>query len=206
MLYTIGEKMKIGEHVFTPSKAKRHYRLYLETLDSEKLRGDAYLSVNRTWYVRVPGLQHWEVLGQGPRGARRLLELYSEYLRDSEINELRKMYAGEPARINGHVFNPSKAVRHYELCLMDFDGVFLEGDAYLSRNNFWYIKVPEKYPLPKYWAILGRGKAGARKLLREYFDFLDEEVREEIGKTFHVRGPREKGLCIVFPKGWKIFN
>jgi hypothetical protein len=119
---------------------------------------------------------------------------------------VKNMEQKKEIKIKGHRFAPEKARRHYHLSLRTFSEEKLEGDAYLSKNGYWYVKVPERYNSSWYWEILGMGKNGARELLREYFDYLPSkyEDREEIEKTFHVRGPREKVPYLRVKVGKKI--
>jgi hypothetical protein len=97
----------------------------------------------------------------------------------------KKEIASHKVAISGHLFDTAKSKKHYHLMFFDGKNIF-SGDAYLAKNNIWYILTPAQWSNYQSWEILGVGKKGAERLLKEYMDFLDEEAREEIAKNFNI--------------------
>jgi hypothetical protein len=87
--------------------------------------------------------------------------------------------------IDGHLFDTEKAKKEYSLA--DWDGSnWHRGVAYLSGSGIWYIKTPSQWANMHRWEILGEGKEGARALLEEYMDYLEEDEIDEIAKDFGI--------------------
>ena len=91
-----GEIVNIDGILFDTGRARKHYNLSWLDAHSNNITGDLYLSPKDIWYVNTPSewanCHRWEILGGNKKeGAKYALELYSDFLEKSEIEEIAQM-------------------------------------------------------------------------------------------------------------------
>jgi hypothetical protein len=98
-----------------------------------------------------------------------------------EIKIFIDFYSGKPQEreilivaIEGHIFDTSKAKKHYELRYWD-DHNWIEGDLYESSHGTWYVYTPSQWRAASYWRI-----TTAQEAVEEYRNYLSQKEIEEI--------------------------
>jgi hypothetical protein len=95
----MGMKISIDGYLFDTEKAKKHYNLGLWDDRSNFHSGEVYLSSKDIWYIYTPSqwanMHYWDILGKGKAGAKTLLQEYSGYLSEEEIDEIAKEFEVE---------------------------------------------------------------------------------------------------------------
>lgn len=91
----MGEKVSVDGHLFDTGMAKKHWDLEWFDGNSNLHSGDLYVSTTDIWYALSPSQwangHSWELLGSGEKGAKEALLRYSDYLEQSEIEEIAEM-------------------------------------------------------------------------------------------------------------------
>jgi len=76
--------------------------------------------------------------------------------------------------IEGHVFDTSKAKKHYELRYWD-DHNWITGDLYQSSRGTWYVHTPSEWAQRRTWKLIS-----AQEAIERYRAYLSDEEIEQI--------------------------
>jgi hypothetical protein len=76
--------------------------------------------------------------------------------------------------IEGHLFDTTKAKKHYELRYWDGNN-WITGDLYQSSRGTWYVYTPSQWADRRSWELISIQEA-----LERYREYLSEDEIDQI--------------------------